>query len=76
MKDEKKTMFLVEEIPGFDMRLKLQGNTVELIKMLQGAMTVEPQLKLLLQAAIDLLPEFQACIGTQITRDFNGNRHQ
>lgn len=75
MKDEK-TMFLIEQIPGFDMRLKLQGDGIELIKMLQGAMTVEPSLKHLLQAAIDLLPAFQACVDAQIMKDFNGNRHQ
>lgn len=59
---EERTIFLIERIPGFDMRLRLSvhcDNPVDLIMMIQGAMTIEPGLVPLFQAAIDTLNTFQ-----------------
>lgn len=69
-------MFLIEEVPGFDMRLKVQGDPVKLIEMLQGAMTVEPSLADVFRCAVELLPVFKQCIKAEIRADFNGNHHQ
>lgn len=73
---EEKTLLLIESIPGFDMRLKLQGDPVRLTELLCGAMTVDPVFRAVVEAAVEFLPEFQACVNPQITKDFKGNVHQ
>lgn len=73
---EEKPIFLLEKVPGFDLRMKLQGDPLKIIQMLQGAMTVEPDLQFMLQTAIDTLPIFKQCITPTIMKDFTGKVHQ
>lgn len=71
-----KTMLLIETIPGFDMRLKMQGDRVKIIEMLCGAMTVVPELKTVIEASLEFLPEFQQAVNPTVTKDFRGNVQQ
>jgi hypothetical protein len=75
----KKPMICIEQsndFPGADMSLKVQGDTMALIKLLHGAMTVNPQLQRLFEVAINTLPMFQDCIDVEIVKDFGGTEQQ
>lgn len=71
-----KTLLSIETIPGFDLRFKMQGDPIELTKLLCGAMAVSPELKAVVEAAVEYLPEFQAAVTPRITKDFKGNVQQ
>jgi len=75
----KKPTIIIEQydgMPGADMRMKVEGPTIDLIRLLHGAMTVDPDFKRMVEVALQTLPLFQQCTGTSIVKDFSATKQQ